>query len=131
MKNLIYLLLLLFAGITYSQNITFDGTVFKNKLLASNTSNGVAKNQSGASIIVDDNNDGEISLLEALDVYKIDLQNLNEIGNLIGIKSFANLESLDCTGCGLLALDLSGLNHLEILDVKNNNNLIALDVKRC
>src|SRR5690606_11318376 len=68
------------------------------------------------SIKIDTNNDGEIQVSEALDVYRLEVQNSN-IGNLTGIEVFTNLTHLYC----------QNNNPLTELDVSNNVNLIKLD----
>jgi len=89
---------------------------FKAKLLEASTSNQIAKNAANQSIKIDTNNDGEIQVSEALDVYRLEVQNSN-IGNLTGIEVFTNLTHLYC----------QNNNPLTELDVSNNVNLIKLD----
>ena len=126
MKNLTYLILLLFAGITYAQNIVFDGTIFKNKLLQSSTSNSIAKDVNGNNIKIDFSGDGEISYAEASAVYQLDV-NSSSIVNLVGIEHFISLTKIDFSQNSVSSVTLSSLINLQTI-VANHNNLTTIDL---
>lgn len=126
MKNLTYLILLLFAGITYAQNIVFDGTIFKNKLLQSSTSNSIAKDVNGMSIQIDVDLNGEISYVEASAVYQLDV-NSSSIVNLVGIEHFISLTKIDFSQNSVSSVTLSSLINLQTI-VANHNNLTTIDL---
>lgn len=126
MKNLIYLILLLFAGITSAQNIVFNGTSFKNQLLLANSSNNIAKDNNGNSIQIDSNVDNEISYAEAAAVYKLDV-NSSSIDNLVGIEHFTSLTDLDFHQNSVSSVDLSNLINLQHI-IANHNNLTTIDL---
>lgn len=128
MKQLIYLLLMLFAGIANSQVIVFDGNVFKNKLLQSSTSSSIAKDSDGNNLKIDADNNGEITQQEVALVYKLDIINSN-ITNLVGLQYFVNVRILNCSQNDFLTIDVSTLLFLTDLDVSNNNNLLSIYAK--
>lgn len=121
-----------------AQIITFTDTNFKSKLLASNSSNGIAKNSFGNGIVVDTSGDNEIQVTEALNVYELLLSSpatstTNDVINLDGIQNFVNLKKLNCFGNSISALNLQGLTNLEYINAAQNdietiniNGLIAL-----
>jgi hypothetical protein len=125
MKNSIYLILLLFVGITNAQNIVFDGTTFKAKLLSSSTSNNIAKDSNGIAIQIDANSDGEISVAEASVVWELYVQN-SVIVNATGIENFINLRQLDISQNSLTSLNLTALTHLHDVDC-SQNSLTTID----
>ncbi len=98
---------------------------------------------------IDKNGDNKLSKKEAGAVDSIhlrteeDLDNgENEIDcpNMKGLEYFANLSELECTGCNLSSLDVSGNKHLEILiiidnklktlDVSNNPELVSISLRK-
>lgn len=122
------IVLLLFGFVTsfasYSQIISFPDANLKAKLLSATTSNGVARNASNTSIVIDTNADSEIQFSEALQVYYLSLNN-GGITSLVGIENFLNLTHLGC--------DSNELNSLPNLNLPNlvsfscgNNNLTSL-----
>ncbi|WP_264520794.1 T9SS type A sorting domain-containing protein [Flavobacterium sp. N1994] len=126
MKNTIYLILLLFAGMANATNIVFDGTVFKNKVLQSSTSNSIAKDNNGNNLKVDADGDNEISLTEANAVYQLDVSSAS-IVNLTGIESFTNLRTLDFHQNLVTTVELSALVNLQHL-VADHNSLTTIDL---
>jgi hypothetical protein len=126
MKNTIYLILLLFAGTANATPVTFDGTVFKNKVLQSSTSNSIAKDINGFDLKVDADGDNEISLDEANAVYQLDVGSAS-IVNLTGIESFTNLRTLDFHQNLVATVDLSALVHLQHL-IADHNSLSTIDL---
>lgn len=111
-KKLLYLLLL-FSGIASAQIVDIPDINFKNKLLSASTSNNVAKDADGNTIVIDTNGDYEIQEDEALLVYELRVNDSN-INDLTGIEAFTNVKLLVCdNNPGLTSLDLSGLINLE------------------
>lgn len=111
---------------------------FKNKLLQANTNNQIAKNAADQNIKIDTNNDGEIQVSEALEVYKLQIQQTApSIQDLTGIEAFTNLIDLNCYSNNITELNLANnvnltklncyYNELTSLDVSNNINLVYLD----
>lgn len=125
----IYLLSFFLLTISINaQIINIPDVNFKNKLLTSNSSNGFARNNYGQGIVVDVNNDGEIEVAEALNIYELDLRSnflntTNDILDLDGIQSFTNLTILNCFGNSISALNLQGLNKLETINANDNKIL--------
>lgn len=69
----------------------------------------------------DENSDGEISLLEAKSVKKIDIAaTLLQVKSLAGVEYFTNLEELDCSYNRITTLDLSANTALTKINVCNN-----------
>jgi Leucine-rich repeat (LRR) protein len=68
------------------------------------------------------NNDGEIQVSEAAAVTIMYVQSL-EIASLIGIQSFTNLQTLNCSYNQLTSLNVQGLTNLQNLYC-NNNQLV-------
>jgi Leucine-rich repeat (LRR) protein len=128
MKKIYFLLLVFcfFNGLS-AQVINFPDANFKAKLLAASPQgNGIAFDINERAVKIDDNNDGEIQITEALKVYKLVIYN-SEISNLSGIEFFTNLYSLSCFGNNLISLDQSALTNLTFLDCAYNK-FSSLDV---
>ncbi|MFT3795172.1 T9SS type A sorting domain-containing protein [Flavobacterium sp.] len=68
---------------------------------------------------VDTNNDNQIQLSEALAVTNLDITNFGglsaAITDMTGIRSFANLQVLDCSAHNFTTLDVSGMSNLTSL----------------
>lgn len=121
MKNSFLLLCFLFVIFAKAQTINFPDVNFKTKLLAY----GSAKNSTGTTMVIDTNNDGEIQVSEAINVYELDLSSnflttSNDITNLEGIKKFTNLKKIDCFGNSISNLDFQGLVNLEVISAGEN-----------
>ena len=71
MKKLLLFFMFSFCFIVNAQTISFSDSNFKNRLIASNSSNGFAKDTFGNGIVVDTNSDSEIQVSEALNVYEL------------------------------------------------------------
>ncbi|TGD59851.1 DUF7619 domain-containing protein, partial [Flavobacterium humi] len=166
MKKLYFLLLAIgfFTG-AEAQIINFPDDNFKQVLLrpnqyqfAVNPVTGmpyqvnipVARNISGSPILIDQNNDGQIQVAEAQNVYSLSLDNFAglpyeffgmtvNISNLSGIEYFTNLQSLNCSENDLTSLPVSplinlkylscGENHLTSLSLSSLVNLQYLDCR--
>lgn len=111
-----------------AQIISFPDANFKAKLVAANTSNGIAKNSFGNNFKIDSNNNSEIEVSEALNVYQLFittniLNTTADLTNLSGIEYFTNLRIVNCSGNQISSLNLTALIHLE--EIKANNNTLS------
>ncbi|MEZ0007019.1 hypothetical protein ABH942_002397 [Flavobacterium sp. 28YEA47A] len=119
MKRVLLYGLLLLCGFGYAQNVDIFDPFFKNKLLAANTFNGIAKDSNGAFFRIDANMDGEIQVSEAIRVVELDISS-SEISSLQGIHEFPNLKVLKCYKNSIHTLDLSGNSNLESIECSEN-----------
>ncbi|AWH83783.1 hypothetical protein HYN59_01040 [Flavobacterium album] len=119
MKKLLLYLLLFCTGMASAQIVSIPDNNFRNKLLAANTTNNIAKNSGGAPIKVDTNNDTYIQQSEADAVYELDVSS-SSISNLTGIQAFNNLRVLNCQGNALSSLILTGIANLETVYCGSN-----------
>ena len=116
MKNLLFLFILIASinGLN-AQIINFPDANFKTALLNSNSVNFTyATDINGNSVSVDANQDGNITITEALLIYRLYLSNLS-ISDMSGIENFVNLTDLICDN-----------NQLTSLDLTQNTNLLSL-----
>ncbi len=129
MKKIYFLLAgICFFGSVNAQIINFPDANFKAKLLASNSGSNDVWDININPIKVDSNNNGEIEVNEALQVYYLGVYSSN-ISDFTGIKYFSNLQSFSCTSnINLTNLDLKGLEKLQRLDCSNNSKLANLDL---
>jgi hypothetical protein len=130
MKKLYFLVVALCVfSATKAQIINFPDPVFKAKLLSAKATNNVAGVGTSFtySINIDSNNDGEISVDEALQVNILRIGG-SLISDLSGIEYFKNINSLICNNNTLTKLELSELTKLVALDCKNNL-LTSLNLK--
>ncbi|WP_395043714.1 T9SS type A sorting domain-containing protein [Flavobacterium sp.] len=119
MKNIFFLFVLFTFGSINAQ-INIPDANFKAKLLAANTSNSIAIGSDyTTSIVIDTNNNGEIEIFEAQQVYRLDVSNSN-IASLEGLSSFTNLSNLFCNDNQLATLDLSSNINLFYIDCSDN-----------
>lgn len=134
------LFLILFVAVANGQIVNIPDANFKNRLLASappttstDTANRVAFDVNGVVIKVDTNNDNEIQVSEALQVYELEVSQSN-ISNLEGVASFTNLKTLSCITNNLTSLDVSMLPNLEFLYCSFNSisnlNINGLNLKK-
>ena len=75
----------------------------------------------------DKNNDGEISLLEALAIEYIDCSN-KDIASLEGMEKFANLTSLDCRNNKIEYIDLCDNKKINKVACEDNKESLSLNV---
>ncbi|RZK10786.1 MAG: T9SS type A sorting domain-containing protein [Flavobacterium sp.] len=150
MKKLYFLVVLFVVGIVNAQNpddiVYIPDANFKALLLQQDLFNTRATDVDGNAIIIDANNDSEIQVSEALEVYGLSAN--GNISSFLGIKSFANLknfatgytnvteidlsgmtnlESFGCSSSLITNLNLSGLTSLKLLNCASNN-LTSLDL---
>jgi Leucine-rich repeat (LRR) protein len=118
--------LLLFTGIVKAQIVNIPDANFKAKLLAANINNPIAYDFNNNPMKIDVNNNNEIEVSEALLVKILNVESSN-IGNLIGLTSFLNLNVFTCSNNLITNLDVAGLNNLTTLYC-DGNQLITLNV---
>ncbi|MRX41198.1 T9SS type A sorting domain-containing protein [Flavobacterium sp. LC2016-23] len=104
-----------FNGLS-AQNVNIPDPTFKAALISNKI---LCKDVNGDAIYIDKNNNGEIEINEALNVYQLMANNCS-ITDLTGINEFKNLTLLHCYGNSISILDLSALNNLDTVDCKNN-----------
>ncbi|MBC7641283.1 MAG: T9SS type A sorting domain-containing protein [Flavobacterium sp.] len=144
MKKYYYTLLAFcFLSIINAQIINFPDANFKAKLLAADSNNYIATNLAGNSFRIDDNNDGEIEINEALNIKELDVSSnfyasiLDRIHNLSGLEYFTNIEKIVCNNNLISNLYLDNnlmlkslnchTNQLTSLNLVNNNLLTNLN----
>ncbi|WP_298395775.1 T9SS type A sorting domain-containing protein [Flavobacterium sp.] len=123
MKKLTYLILLLFFGYSYSQDITFSDENLRIRLTQAATNNNIAKDSNGNSIKIDLNDNGIITVAEASLVYELDVSNVtpNGIVSIAGVELFPNLRILDCSNNDITSINLTNLSLLQSLDCSSND----------
>ena len=122
-----------FISISNAQVISIPDQIFKQKLLEASELNMIALDSNGSSITIDTNNDGEIQIQEALTVYNLTVECMecnssNNIQNLMGINSFANLRSLTVGYTAIPNLNLSNLTHLIDIICNYNSSLTTVEL---
>jgi len=153
----ILLACLLFTGWSQAQNITFKDPEFKKVLLEINQNNSsynvYLEDLNGNKTTIDQNNDNEISVQEALQISYIkyltygstvnitDLSDLTYFINLIGFEiQYTNIASVDlsmltklkvfyCTNSKLTSIDLSHNPDLELFDI-SSSSISNLDLSK-
>ncbi|WP_298150036.1 T9SS type A sorting domain-containing protein [Flavobacterium sp.] len=110
----IYFFLLLAGGMIQAQIVNIPNAVFKAKLLASSTSNQIARDINGANMKIDANNDGNVQVSEAEAVYSLDISGA-PASSIQGIESFIHLEKLVLDHNPLPTVDVSMLANLKVL----------------
>jgi Leucine-rich repeat (LRR) protein len=127
MKNLFFIFTacMLFLNAASAQNITIPDANFKNVLVSGYCvdTNGDGNGDADA----DTNNDGEISVVEALAVTWLNVEN-QSIVSLEGVQYFTNLLNLGCANNQLTTLNVQGLTNLQNLGCYGNQ-LTILNVQ--
>ena len=146
MKKLYFLFItVFFLNVLNAQIISIPDTNFKDKLLASAAYLDTAKDLNGNKIKIDSNGNGEIEISEAEKISELYLNEnvvIKRIASLTGILYFKNLKKITLEYGNLSTLDLEGLDNLETLSIKVNqqlksinlsglNNLKILDLYSC
>jgi hypothetical protein len=111
-----------------SQIIDFKSLSFKARLLIANTDNQIAKDFSGNYIKIDENNDSEIQLEEALKISALDISS-SYVNDMSGIEYFTNLKSLICWNTQISILNINTLKELTYLNC-SANLIESLDVSQ-
>ncbi|MCC6584746.1 MAG: T9SS C-terminal target domain-containing protein, partial [Chitinophagales bacterium] len=122
-QTILLLVCFVFATNTQAQIINIPDANFKEILLQANTSNSIAGDSLGNSIKIDINNNQEIELNEALNVYYLSIQYNNIIDSVNGIEFFTNL-----TGLRLEDLDLSPNREIKSVNINNLVNLKTINI---
>ncbi|MEN9335119.1 MAG: hypothetical protein RLZZ500_106 [Bacteroidota bacterium] len=135
MKEKLLVFLIALPFFTLAQVVSIPDSNFKFKLLQSSPSNSIAKNSSGNAIAIDSNGNGEIETQEALQVFKLDVNNQDspvnaKIVSLSGIAAFQQLRTLNCNANLLSQLNLQSLTNLTHLACKNNQ-ISSLNITPC
>lgn len=125
-------LLLFFTFLSFNilkaQIVNIPDANFKARLLAADTSNGIARNLSGSNFKIDSNNDSQIQLSEALQVSYLNAGGMTGgPAVLTGITSFSNLIELYTQGSIIPTLNLSGMTNLQKLNC-GYNDMTSLNV---
>ncbi|HEX9979115.1 MAG TPA: T9SS type A sorting domain-containing protein [Flavobacterium sp.] len=126
MKKIYLLTSLIVCIAAEAQTITFPDPNLKAKLLEASAENGIALDINQNYIDIDTNNDNEIQVSEAINVYHLLIYS-GDISSLAGIENFPNVRTLDCSFNALTSLDVSGLPNLQDLTC-SMNQLTSLDV---
>lgn len=132
MKNIILFLVLIITFNCNAQIVYFGSGWIKANILSTNTTTNLrAKDLNGNWLKIDQNDDGEIQVSEALNVsYYFDADALY-VSSYEGINSFQNLETLIFAyNQTPVSLDLSGLNNLKKLNCYFNN-LTSINFNGC
>ena len=120
MKNIYFLVVaLFFYGAGNAQIVNIPDASFKIVLVASNSTNQIAKDLSGNFFKIDANSNGEIEVSEAQQVSVLYVST-SIISNLIGISDFINLRELYCFHNQITSLNLSSNLELRILNCLGN-----------
>lgn len=122
----ILLLLLFISGISEAQTINFSSQSFRSALLLSSSTNSIAKDALGNNIKIDADNNGAITVAEALAVYELNLEYAS-ILNMTGIEFFTNLKVLNCARNSISSLNVSSLINLENL-ICGTTQITSLDL---
>ncbi|HEU0137507.1 MAG TPA: T9SS C-terminal target domain-containing protein, partial [Flavobacterium sp.] len=132
MKKFLLFALLILSDASSAQIINIPDSAFKSLLLgAGDEYPNLARNSEGTPIVIDANNDGEIQIVEALAVWKIEFHfPANPISTMEGIQHFTNLRTLICNGAGINVLPLDGLTNLTELEC-GANDILSLDLSDC
>lgn len=131
MKKLTFTLIFVISTICVkAQIINFPDANFKTKLLEASTENSIAKNAFDEAIKIDANNNGEIEINEAENVFRLDVNNQDPvtgltitttaISSLDGIEYFVNLTHLSVSYNNISSLNLNTLINLTFLNCSYN-----------
>lgn len=145
MKKTSFLLAMLLLGYgVRAQTITFGDSNLLNILVyGTGVDSAIAKDINGNNIRIDTNNDMQIQVSEALNVYQLNIR-LNSspaitlVDSMVGIEYFTNLRVLDCSSHYLDNLNVTALVNLQELycnytyvDNLNIANLPQLRIVKC
>ena len=119
MKKLYFLVTFCLGLFTNAQIVNIPDANFKAKLLLASPTQNIAYNAAGTKIKIDTNNDNEIQISEAQQVFRLVVSS-SSITDLTGIQSFTNLILLNCAYNQLTNLDVSSSTGLTNLNCSNN-----------
>lgn len=131
-KFVLFFLALIVTFFGNAQIVNIPNGWLKANILSTNTTTNLrAKDLNGNWLKIDQNDDGEVQISEALNVSFYYDANALSVSTYEGINSFSNLESLYFANNQYpTSLDLSGLNHLKILNCYFNN-LTSINLNGC
>lgn len=133
-KSYIIFIILFFISLSSNaQIVNIPDPILKSRLLATNTTTALnAKDLTGNWLKIDNNNDGEIQVTEALNVGFFRSSNtVGVISSYVGLNQFVNLQELVlANNRGPASLNLSGLVNLKNLNCYYNS-LISVDLTGC
>ncbi|HQV36114.1 MAG TPA: T9SS type A sorting domain-containing protein [Flavobacterium sp.] len=114
----ILILVLLFSGYIQAQIVNIPDASFKAKLLSSNSFNTIAYGNGGY-IKIDQNDDGEIQIAEAMVIDSLNVP-FSNIVDFSGISDFTNLKKINCSNNQINNLNVTNLSLLQELYCSNN-----------
>ncbi|KAB1155049.1 T9SS type A sorting domain-containing protein [Flavobacterium luteum] len=117
--------LFFFSGVK-AQIVNIPDANFKEALLLSDSGGQIARDLSEKYFKIDANNDGEIQISEAENVWALNIRML-DIKSVEGISSFINLAHFYCYSNQISSLDVSALVNLQGLYC-SSNQLTSLDL---
>lgn len=126
MKLAFSTLLILFSIVLNAQIISIPDPNFKDALLNASVNENIAQDLDGNNTAIDLNENGEIELVEALNISRLSVSYM-EINDLTGVEAFENLQSLSGLGNNLSFINVSTLNELKTLHL-SSNDLTTIDV---
>ncbi|MVO08128.1 T9SS type A sorting domain-containing protein [Flavobacterium sp. TP390] len=154
MKQIYFFLFICLSSNLSAQIINFPSANLKTKLLYADTTNATAKDINGNQIKIDTNDDNEIDINEAHQVYELDLNVVptslsNSINSISGLEYFINvkrfvihfyyaqtisfsifphLEDLTCSGSTQLTMiNLDGISNLKKLNLSGNYQIMEFN----
>jgi hypothetical protein len=131
MKKFYFLLIILHFNCLNAQIINIPDKALKEILLKANTDYYIALDINGKQMKVDTNNNLEIEVSEAQNVYQLVINkspNNDVVRDFTGIEFFVNLKSLSCWGYYNSNLDLTALKNLEILSFPESYQIKILNI---
>ncbi len=123
-QNYFFGLLLFAASFVNAQTITFQDPALKAALLNPNV---WAYDANSEHVLIDANSDGEIEVSEVANVVSLYINN-SGITSLDGLSSFPSLQILSAMQNDFVALDATSMANLVFLDVSQNPQLSNLQV---
>lgn len=121
MKKIVLFVFVICVNLLSAQNVNFGpSSVFRQRVLSSNASGGVAYDAQGNSMVVDTNSDGAIQISEALQVSELRFQTINFEDGLTGLSSFANLKTLKLIDTDIITINLQSQASLKNLEVRGD-----------
>ena len=130
MKKIYYSVLIALSFIcANAQTINFSDVNFKIYLLSATTSNNIAIDINGNSLVIDVNLNNEIEETEALAIYNLKIEQ-SSITDLTGISYFSNLRTFELIYNNLIpTVDASGLIALETFVCVSNSSITSINLQ--
>lgn len=139
MMKKLFLWFVFFSLGMQAQNIAFADANFKEALLGTNFNNHVScYDHNGMSLLLDQNQDGEIQLSEAAAVKKMVFSQKSNYTSLEGINSFVNLEEIQYENNGssshvhgkITSINIDGLSKLKTFNL-SEADIENVSIKNC